>query len=233
MAMVPLPSAHPDYTRLSPIADAIVASGGGYVEFAQRVPEIFRQAIDEVIDAPRTGRYTIEETEKTEKTYLGTKVEILLRNYLKLPKGKILDLSVGGIEVDIKNTMGRAWTIPLESLGHPALLLRSSEKSARCDVGLILIKDEYLNPGLNRDSKRTISASGAANIWWLIHNAVYPPNFWEILPKTDRNAIINAGAGTARIAALFERVLLRPISRSQVQALAQQHDYMKRVDVTP
>ena len=82
------------------------------VRDAVGLPPLFRQAVDEVIDAPRTNRFTIGELEKTEKTYLGTKVEILLRDFLKLPKGKILDLSVDGVEVDIKNTMQRAWTIP-------------------------------------------------------------------------------------------------------------------------
>lgn len=229
MTSIPLAADHPDYETLRMVAQSIVMHGGGEDGFKEGVPPLFRQAIDEVIDAPRTNRFTLNETEKTEKTYLGTKVEILLRNYLGLGKGKILDLSVDGIEVDIKNTMGGSWTIPLESHGHPALLLRVNETKAICDVGLIVIKDAYLNPGKNRDAKRTISAAGTANIWWLMHRHPYPPNFWEVLPLEERKAILSAGAGTARIAALFEKMQQTPISRLQVQALAQQHDYMKRI----
>jgi len=229
MTSIRLTPDHEDFGVLSPLANAILRHGGGEEAFAQAVPALFRQGIDEVIDAPRTSRFTLSETEKTEKTYLGTKLEILLRNFLGLGKGRILDLSVGGVEVDIKNTMGRNWTIPLESHGHPALLLRANEKRALCDVGLIVVKDKYLNPGLNRDSKRTISAAAASNIWWLLYRQPYPPNFWEVLPVDERKAILAAGAGTARIAALFEKVQKRPISRLQVQALAQQHDYMKRI----
>ena len=140
-----------------------------------------------------------------------------------------LDLSIEGVETDIKNTMGSNWTIPLESHGHPALLIRSKEKTARCDVGLVLVRPEYLNPGANRDSKKTLSTAGAQNIWWLLRNHPYPPNFWEVLPLTDRREIMNAGGGTARIAALFQKVQRQPISRLLVQALAQQQDYMKRV----
>ena len=114
---------------------------GNETAFSIQAPALFRQAIDEVIDAPRTNRFTLDETEKTENTYLGTKIEILLRNHLNLGKGNILDLLVDGYEVDIKNTMGMNWTIPLESYGHPALLIRVSERKALCDVGLIVVKE--------------------------------------------------------------------------------------------
>jgi len=50
-----------------------------------------------------------------------------------------------------------------------------------------------------------------------------------MLPLEDRRRIVGAGGGTHRLAALFERIQGKPISRVQVQALAQQHDYMKRI----
>src|SRR5687767_5744114 len=33
-----------------------------------------RRALDEVIDGPRTGRWDVSQLEKTEKTYIGTKI---------------------------------------------------------------------------------------------------------------------------------------------------------------
>ncbi len=107
MATFPLPPSHPDHAILAPLAAALERHGGGPAGFAAGLPPLFRRAVDEVIDAPRTNRFTIGELEKTEKTYLGTKVEILLRDFLKLPKGRILDLLIDGVEVDIKNTMQR------------------------------------------------------------------------------------------------------------------------------
>jgi hypothetical protein len=153
----------------------------------------------------------------------------LVRDYLKLPKGRILDLSVDGVEVDIKNTMQRAWTIPLESHGHPALLFRLNEISALCDVGLVLVRPEYLNAGQNRDGKRTLSAEGTSHIWWLLWRHPYPANFWEVLPDNDRREIFAAGSASARLTLLFSKLQRRAISRLQVQAVAQQHDYMKRL----
>jgi Restriction endonuclease NaeI len=198
-------------------------------KLAQELPQIFRKAIDEVIDAPRTNRFILSETEKTEKTYLGTKIEILLRAHLGLPKGRILDLSIGGVETDIKNTMGGNWTIPQEAFGHPCLLLKENEKNATCCVGIIIARDAYLNPGTNRDAKRSFSIAGLQNVWWILKDHPYPPNFFELMPLKQRQAIMGAGGGTMRLAALFEAVQKKPISRVIVQALAQQHDYMKRV----
>jgi hypothetical protein len=229
MPSAPLPPSHPDYEVLAPLVAAFVKAAGGLPHLTQEIPQIIRKAVDEVIDAPRTNRFTLAETEKTEKTYLGTKIEILLRAYLGIPKGRVLDLSIAGVEADIKNTMGSNWTIPMEAFGHPCLLLKENEKTALCSVGIIIARDAYLNPGSNRDAKRSFSVAGLKNVWWIIKDHPYPPNFFEMMPLNQRQAIMNAGGGTARLAALFEAVQKKPISRVIVQAIAQQDDYMKRV----
>ncbi|WP_295808509.1 NaeI family type II restriction endonuclease [uncultured Nitratireductor sp.] len=229
MATLPLDSTHPDYASVHPIVKAIYEAAGGRDEFEVNIPIILRTAIDEVIDTPRTGRFLLEQTEKTEKTYLGTKVEILVRAFLKFSKGSVLDMNVKGAEVDIKNTMGTNWSIPRENVGRPALLIRSSEAKSLCDIGVAVLHDGYLNPGQNQDAKRGVSAAGAANIWWMLRQHPYPVNFWQLLSDSQRKALINAGGGSARIAALFEMVQGRPISRVQIQGLARQLDYMKRI----
>jgi hypothetical protein len=221
--------AHPDFALISVIQNAIFESSGGFEQFAEDVPLIIRRAIDEVIDSPRTNRFTLTETEKTEKTYLGTKIEILLRNYLKFPKGKVLDLSIKGIEVDIKNTIGRSWTIPQEAVGQPCILVQSNERTALCSVGIIVAEEAYLNLGKNRDGKRSISAAGAAQIHWLINNTKYPPNFWEAIAPELRDAIMAPRGGSDRVANLFLKIQGKPISRLLVQSVGQQDDYMKRV----
>ena len=117
---------------------SLYQSGGWIVELTQEIPQIIRRAIDEVIDAPRTNRFILSETEKTEKTYLGTKIEILLRAYLGLPKGNVLDLSIAGVETDIKNTMGSNWTIPMEALVIPASCSRRTRKPRVAPSALLL-----------------------------------------------------------------------------------------------
>jgi len=229
MPSAPLPKTHPDFSQLAPLVAAFLKAGGGQTRLSQTVPQLIRKAIDEVIDAPRTNRFTLSETEKTEKTYLGTKVEILLRAHLGLPKGRILDLSIAGVETDIKNTMGGNWTIPMEAFGHPCLLLKENEKTATCSMGFVIARDKYLNPGQNRDAKRSFSVAGLQNVWWILKDHPYPPNFWETIPLRQRLAIMRAGGGSLRVAAMFRAIQKRPISRLHVQAIAQQDDYMKRI----
>ncbi|MGG7519591.1 NaeI family type II restriction endonuclease [Allorhizobium undicola] len=229
MSHAPLDSSHPDYPLVSRLVKAILNHAGGFDKFAVDVPALLRQAFDEVIDAPRTNRFTLGETEKTEKTYVGTKVEILIRNYLGVAKGRVLDMLVDGVEIDIKNTTGRDWMLPKEVVGRPALLVRSSESTALCDVGIVVCRPEYLRLSKNQDGKGQLLAAQHVNIWWILRQHPYPPNFWEVLSVSDRMEIMSARGGTSRIAALFEKVQGRPISRQQVSALAQQHDYMKRI----
>jgi Restriction endonuclease NaeI len=220
---------HPDYALVTQLESVILRHGGGYEKFREDIPQLLRRAIDEVIDSARSNRFTLIEIEKTEKTYIGTKIEILLRNYLGMNKGKVLDLSIDGIEVDIKNTIGSNWTIPSEAMGHPCILLKAQESTSLCSFGIIVIRDEILNPGRNRDGKRTISQAGMAHVHWLLKDEPYPENFWEKLDTETRQEIVTPRGGTERLANLFRRVQNRPISRLLVQAVAQQDDYMKRI----
>jgi hypothetical protein len=229
MSHAPLDPSHSDFPVVSRLVETIIKLAGGFDKFAIDVPALLRQAFDEVIDAPRTSRFTLSETEKTEKTYVGTKVEILVRNYLGVPKGHILDMLIDGVEIDIKNTTGRDWMLPKEVIGRPALLVRSSERTALCDIGVVVCQPQYLRLSKNQDGKGQLLAAQHVNIWWILRQHPYPPNFWEVLSVSDRNEIMSARGGTSRIAALFEKVQGRAISRVQVSALAQQHDYMKRI----
>lgn len=229
MSQLPLDWSHPDYDLVSRLVSAIIRHAGGFEKLAVDLPALLRQAFDEVIDAPRTGRFTLSETEKTEKTYVGTKVEILIRNHLRVSKGTTLDMLVDGTEIDIKNTTARDWMLPREVIGRPALLVRSSEKTALCDIGVVICRPEYLRLSTNQDGKGQLLAAQHVNIWWMLRQHPYPPNFWEVLSLADRHEIMSSKGGAKRLAALFEKIQNKPISRQQVSALAQQHDYMKRI----
>jgi len=182
-----------------------------------------------VIDSRRSGRFTLDELEKTERTYIGTKVEILLRHFLNLDRGSLLDLTLDGIEVDVKNTIRSNWTIPLEAVGHPCILIRADERRARCWFGLLIVTELCLNKGKNRDQKRSISRDGIIKIRWMLENEPYPANFWEQITPEEKKIIISPRGGTARVAALFSTLQGRRIPRNIVEALAQQDDSLKRI----
>ena len=220
---------HLDYETLTTLEKAIIRHAGGWDAFSRDIPNLLRQAIDEVIDAARSKRFTVAELEKTEKTYIGTKVEILLRNHLGVERGEVMDLLIDGMEVDVKNTIKFAWTIPNEALGHSCILISANEEASVCSFGLIVIRPEILNAGRNRDQKTTIRQDQLHNAIWMLFDAPYPPNFWQHLSPEHRRAVMTPRGGTERLAKLFELYQRKPISRTLVQALAQQHDYMKRL----
>jgi hypothetical protein len=224
-----LAESHVDYALLTRLENAIYASAGGRKSFEEDIPAMLRQAIDEVIDTARSKRFTIDQLEKTEKTYLGTKIEILLRNALGVECGAHMDLLIDGVEVDVKNTIGNTWTIPNEAVGHTCILISTNEAKAQCSFGLIVIRPEILNLGRNRDQKTTIKKSELSNVHWLLQNAPYPPNFWLGLDPQVRDAIVTPRGGTDRVAMLFRLCPGIPISRKIVVALAQQDDPMKRL----
>jgi hypothetical protein len=226
--------AHPDTPEndaalAAKIEEAIFKGSKGAERFKEYLPTLLRRATDEVIDGPGTGRFTIDELEKTEKTYLGTKVEILLRSWLELPKGNVLDLSIDGIETDIKNTMANNWMIPAEAIGHPCLLVKTDEKASRFSIGIFVARDQHLSAGENRDGKRSISAQGRNHIRWILKDEPYPENIWQGLDLQLRNEIVGNPPGTRRVAALFRLVQKKPISRVQILTMAPQRDGMKRL----
>lgn len=226
-----LPASHPDCEDLAALESELLAAVGGKEVFEEKLRSFFRSAIDEVIDTARTGRFFLSELEKTEKTYLGTKFEILLRDWLQVPRGVLLDLLIGDREVDVKSTTGggSGWMIPPEAIDQYCILLRVNETLAKCAVGLVRARPAYLRQGKNRDAKTSFSAAGTEHIWWLVSNFDYTPNFWSLIDEEHRKKIMNSGKGAKRLATLFQTCLGMPVSRVQVAAIAAQDDYMKRL----
>lgn len=227
----PLVEAHDDFADLASLEADLMRAVGGAQRFEEKLRSFFRSAIDEVIDTARTGRYFFKQLEKTEKTYLGTKFEILLRDWLQVPRGVRLDLRIGEREVDVKSTTGggSGWMIPPEALDQFCILLRVNEASAKCAFGLVRARQQYLRTSQNRDAKTSFSAAGTANIWWLVSDFDYTPNFWSRIEEPLRDQIMSAGKASKRLAALFEHCLGIPVSRVQVAAIAAQDDFMKRL----
>ncbi|MEV4443899.1 NaeI family type II restriction endonuclease [Streptomyces mirabilis] len=195
-----------------------------------RFGQTLRQSIDEVLDGQRTGRFNIKELEKTEKTYLGTKVEIITRAEFGLGRGEKMDFSIASNDVDSKFTIGENWTIPSEADGHICLLIKANDHEANYQVGLLRIRDAFLNTGANRDGKRTPSAAGREAIQWIISDGKLPENTLLTLSEADRDAIFKDGnSGQSRTNELFRRAQGRVVNRNTVLTVARQDDSLKRV----
>lgn len=219
---------HPDFQLLTSLAAEIIQRAGGAEALSDGFSILLRHCVDDVIMTPKTGRRSYDELEKTEKTYIGTRVEIELRAMLNLKRGK-LDTVILGHDVDIKNTMGSNWMIPTEAVGHPCILVAADEARAVCYLGLIVARPEYLTTGQNKDSKKSISALGFANILWLLNAHPYPPNFWRTVPSDVIDRIFAEKSGNRRVMSLFREVQRVPITRAVIEAVAQQQDFMRRI----
>jgi hypothetical protein len=188
-----------------------------------------RKAIDEVIDGARTGRYLYSQLETQEKTYVGTRIEIVVRTELDLDFGRRLDTEIAGQEVDIKWSAKGSWMIPTEAVGEICLVLRGDEDKRTFSVGLVRCSEDRLNAGENKDKKRTLSATGKRGISWLIENGHLPVSYLADLDDETRRAVLAKRAGQARIRELFTRVPGRPVPRDVIPTLATQVDPMRRI----
>lgn len=223
-------SSHPDWAILAEVEAAILQAFGGHERMGDFVADMLRKVVDDVVDTAGTGRRFIGELEKTEKTYLGTKVEMLLRHRMGFAKGSFLDLSVGGREVDIKFTVRGNWMVPPEAVGQVLLLVAADESRGLCWMGLIKADLDKLTEGKNRDVKKTVSKDGFGHIRWLLNGRAYEPNFWRDVPQDVVDAAFDpAVSGSERMMRLFSMMLRKPIPRRVVQEVTQQLDFTRRV----
>lgn len=218
-----------DRTQLAYLADCLGAAVSDPDGIVGATAQIIRRAIDEVIDAPRTKRLILSECEKTEKTYLGTKIEILFRDSIGQPKGEFLDLDLGGVDTDIKHSIGTAWMIPREAVDKPCVLISEDERTARFNLGVIICRPENLTTGGNRDQKLQVSAYGREQAIWLARDAPYPRNIWQGFDPNLLGLINSHKGGANRVAELFRNLQNTPIPRSAIAAIAAQLDPLKRV----
>lgn len=223
-------SSHPDFPQLTALREVLLAKAKPGSDLVRDFPALVRQAVDYVLDPVLTARTSIRELDNVEKTFIGLKVEHLLRDYLNVPKG-VRDLRIGNQNVDVKNTVGGTWMIPKETYSEEGvcLLIRIDEEGNRCWLGLLIAHDAYLNAP-NRDSKRGVSASGRRNILWLIDGAPFPTSRWAGLDMVRFRELRGKYSGAQRAAIFFQENIGRRIHRSVLQSLLwDQKDYMKRL----
>ena len=198
-------------------------------EKLERIGTAIRLAFDWVIDGPRTGRYSIDQLETTEKIYIGNRVEHEILHELGLPKVPPLDTVICGAEVDIKFSLAQNWMIPPEAVGKLCLIVTANDVSSLFSVGLLRALPKWLGTGSNRDGKRSISAAGKLAISWMSNTPPLPSNFLLNLDPTIRSEILALTTGQQRVNEVFRRMIGHPISTNALDTLAVQRDPSKRV----
>lgn len=197
----------------------------------ERFGDVVRRSLDEVLDGQRTGRYSIEELSKVEKTYIGTKVEIILQAEFGLIRGHSLDYRVAEEELDAKwsKRMG-GWMIPREAVGELCLCITADDQQSVFSVGVVRVDTDLLRQSRNQDRKRQLNQTGRSAIVWLAHQAPLPENLLLHLPEGVRDRILSPDlSGQGRVTELFRSVQSRLVRRQVVLTVAQQADGPKRV----
>ena len=223
-------SEHQDFESLTAIRDAILGNCGGAAALAAALPTLIADAVDFVVDPVRTARTLISDLDNVEKTFIGLKIEHFLRDFLDFPKG-IRDLRIGGVDVDVKTTVGKTWMIPPETFRNtePCLLILTATEQRFCSMGLMIARDEYLNRP-NRDGKRSVKASAFEDTLWLVERQPLPESRWSGIDMKRFRELRKIKGGTVRAAAFFRENIGKIIHRSIVQGLLfDQDDYMKRI----
>ena len=198
---------------------------------AERFGDAIRQSFDEVFDGQRTGRYSLDQLSKVEKTYIGTKVEIVIQSEFGLERGERMDYLVAGEEVDAKWSMrSGGWMIPTEAVGELCLCLTADDARSTFSVGMVRADEENLRRTANKDRKRQFNDDGKRSMVWLVNRGELAENLLLRLSEEERSAILNSAlSGQERVDQLFRSVLGRVVRREVVLTVAQQDDGPKRV----
>jgi hypothetical protein len=201
-----------------------------------QVARVLRDTLDQIYDGQHTGRWDYDQLYKTEKTHVGTLVEINLHRQFGFMDGTTTDYRIAGVEVDCKYSMKYGgWELPPEAMDHICLLVTANDKQSSWAAGLIRVGESLLRARSNRDAKRQLSVNSYAyirRIW--PDNRRLAENLFLGLDADIRNRIFNAKAnhgnqhGQARVNELFRLVQHRIIRRAELATVAQQDDFMKR-----
>lgn len=235
---------------LSPIVDWFYEEA----DSRERFRWALRDSLDELLDGQRTGRWAYQQLTKTEKTHLGTAVEVNLTKEFGFKNGAHLDWQIAGIDIDCKFSKDLGgWEIPMEMYrctahgqqqgkdDHPALLTWLDDDRSRWAAGLIRITDERLRwrthsggdrvRAYNRDNKRRLADAAAKDIYWLWGGVQYdlPRNLLLHMNTSSRERIFAVGnSGQKRVDLLFREVQGMIVGRQTVLTVAQQDDAPKR-----
>jgi hypothetical protein len=209
---------------------------------------VLRDSLDELLDGQRTGRWAYNQLGKTEKTHLGSIVEIKLSREFDIPEGETIDWKIGSDEVDCKFSRDfGAWQIPIEmylpvgssaadvrragTANHAALLVWMNDDGEQWAAGLIRVERSILTGGFgNRDGKRAIAAEHRRRIHWLWQGRQddLPPNLFLRMTAEQRESIFSEGSGQRRVNQLLRIFEGSLVPRAVVATAAIQDDPMKR-----
>lgn len=195
----------------------------------KRFAAVIRRSFDLVYDGARTGRFSPDQLSKMEKAHLGMVVETELCREFDLAAGNLLDVQIGGVEVDLRFSRNGAWMIPAVAKSQLCLLISADDSKSEFSVGLLRATPECLTASANRDGKRSVSVAGRESIRFLVRDARLPENALLHTDNDDIAAIFVQRNSIGRASELFRRVQGRKVDHGSLNAVVMQDDVSRRV----
>lgn len=101
-----------------------------------RVATVLRETFDQLYDGQHTGRWNFNDLHKTEKTHMGTLVEINLHREFDFEDGTETDYRIAGVQVDCKYSMKPfGWMLPPEVIDEIARLVTANDEASTWRAG--------------------------------------------------------------------------------------------------
>ncbi|MFJ8956142.1 NaeI family type II restriction endonuclease [Streptomyces sp. NPDC102381] len=193
----------------------------------ENMAAVVRGTYDQLLDGRRMGRWDYRDLHKTEKTYMGTLIEINIYKEFELQEGEVADYLIEGIEVDCKYAKAvGGWEIGPELVGCVCLVVTASDLLNTWRAGLVRASEQHLRFSENRDQKRKLNSTGVASIDWLWGGLrELAPNQLLHMDPTKRSQIMAAqgptgrNTGQARINMLFSEMQQVVIRRVTVETV--------------
>lgn len=207
-------------------------------DISGRIGRVVRGGIDDVLNTRYLNRVDIHAADvgKTEKTHVGTRVEIRFLEEFGLERGPALDAVIAGVEVDVKFTLGTNWMIPREAVDRICLVIRANDRKSAFSAGLIrCTRDRLTGPAddeevKQRDRKRSISAPGRVHIVPLVpDHSPLPENLLLHLDSGLREFVLSDAGQQRRFIRLFTETPGRVLNRHYVEAIGRSTDPQRRV----
>ncbi|MFI5639927.1 NaeI family type II restriction endonuclease [Streptomyces goshikiensis] len=191
-------------------------------------------AIDYVLDGPRTGRYDLRGTDvhPGEKASVGAKLEYEVLRSFCLPKKPPLDTLIAGVPVDIKATVGSNWSIPAEAHCQICICTQIQLGKSRHRSWLVRAHRSWLYRGAgNRDGKRGLAVH--ARDYWsipLYDWTSLPINPLTLLTPEQASQVLAERPGQERrFTMMFQLLEGHVIPRSVISTVgAGKHDPLRR-----
>lgn len=181
---------------------------------------VLREAIDQVIDGPRTGRWAFEQLEDAEKAYVEVKVGIHVRSGLELEPGAAVGVEIAGHDVVIMCAADSAWEVPDEAVGQVCLCLGGVRDLDAFSVGVVRARSDLLEDGAERGGRRAFSAAGRVAITTVVDDHPIPAGFIAAMDPFVRNDISSRPTVRDRVITLAQAMPYVPVPRDAIRTLA-------------